>query len=266
MSGRRLDESAFARATRSMAVGDVSGELLVVGHHVVGVDEVVDHHQIWDGQRLVAWVDGVAPDPDLTLTRSRAVDEGDLLGELDPPLISAGTTMWVGGVAVDAVGTTGTLRKDFGGRSVDAGVRAVVTVPDAPLGPCALAITMDASVLSVTPETPAARPDGADRVDRPGGEPASSHDPRPVDVTLEMFHEDALAWFWGDLILGHLLWRQRLPLRGDIFALAALEGAVRAPTIEPPPLQAADVLRRYRQVREGPGWAELARSVRGALA
>ena len=54
-------------------------------------------------------------------------------------------------------------------------------------------------------------------------------------MTFSMTYLAAMEWFWGDLILGHLIWRDTSPLRGNVFALSAVEGIVSAPTLDGPP-------------------------------
>ena len=68
--------------------------------------------------------------------------------------------------------------------------------------------------------------------------------PDPAELRIAMPLGDALDWLWGDLLLGHLLWRDRLPLDGNVFALSAIEGIVSAPSPDDTPHDRIDVLRR----------------------
>lgn len=237
-----LHQRCFDAAVAVLAGHDVPPppvEPLVVEHVVDGDSDRFVHHQVWAGDRLRAWAPGPHPRPHVQLVRSQAVERAHLVGDVGHGHVAAATTIVVDGVAIDPLGTPGTLAKDFGGRAVDAEVRSVVRVPDGPLGPFAVDLTMVHSTLTIADATSVAE-----------------HGP-PVDINLEMTYADVLEWFWGDLIVGHLLWRERLPLRGDVFALAALEGAVRAPTLDAPPDRTIDVLRRWHRAELGPDAAAL---------
>ena len=66
---------------------------------------------------------------------------------------------------------------------------------------------------------------------------------QPSELCLSMSYQHALEWLWGPLLLGHLLWENQLPLKGNFFVLSAIEGVVSAPTIDGPRQERLDVLR-----------------------
>ena len=120
----------------------------------------------------------------------------------------------------DLLGTTGTCRKDMEGWEIDG-------IPDAAVS---VRFGERASRIYVLRWL-----DGRLHVVESQAENPS--------LELSMSYGNALDWLWGDLLLGHLLWRNNLPLTGNFFVLSAIEGIVSASSIDPPPSYRIDKFR-----------------------
>ena len=211
---------------RSHSMTMDGGQLIV--DYVSGPDTL--HHQVFEHGELVAWRPGVATHAHLLFRRPLRVDAGDLLGRISPHAVAAQSRVLVGGHSVDAVGTTGVLRRDLQIEVRELDVRAAVRCHDGPFGRLQVELSIDSKQVAVECGT--------------GDEPPTEG----IDVYLSGPYAEFLPWLHGAGLLGHLIHRGWF-FHGDLIALSALDGVVSARSVEVVPAHLIETLVAYASAR-----------------
>ena len=180
----------------------------VVEHRVQSHSgEVWVHQQVFDEQRLVAWVPGqVIPDANLILMRDCSTDSGDLLGRIPATEVALSTSLLVASKETDLFGAASVTRPGLDEHTVD---------------------FVDIGIVALN--TPFGDVDAAIRLNPDGTQEIFQKQEADSQITICAEWLDLLDWMHADFRMGHLLGKNRVQIEGSLTVTSYAEGHVSWP-------------------------------------
>lgn len=220
----------------------------VVEHRVGGCDEgSLVHQQVFDGQRLVAWVPGQAVSgADLVLVRDAETDAGDLLGRMPATEVAHSTSLLVASKSTDLFGLASVARPGLDEHTagvVDIGVAALNT----PFGDVETAVRLN--------------PDGTQELVR--------RQEADCQITICAGWAHLLGWMHSDVLMGHLMGKNLVHLEGSMTVNSYAVGHIcwpKTPQDQQWSAQFFDTMEVYTRYRLSPDYVALMDQIEEATA